>query len=378
MPPFPHDRPPASRDSSGLAPGSPHSHTPPGVNSATDMDVLLGGREPILALAPMQDITDLEFWRLLAGLEGADIYYTEYFRVHPTSTPDRSIVDAIVDNPTGRPVIAQLIGNDIPALVRTARQLERYPIAGIDLNLGCPAPVVYRKCAGGGLLRHPDRIDAILKALRETVGSRLSVKTRLGFDSADHFDALLEVLARHRLDLVAVHGRIVTGAYHSAVCYKAIARAVAALPCPVLANGNISSVARAQEVLTQTGARGLMIGRAAIRNPWIFRQIRQARRGEPVMQPRGRDVLDYVRRLLEATDSPGFAERSHVQRIKKHLNFLALGVEPTGNFLHAVRRATSRGDLLRICRQFLDHDRPMALDPFPIPLGPSDVMRGAA
>jgi tRNA-dihydrouridine synthase len=343
---------------------------------STDLDLLLAGREPILALAPMQDITDLGFWRLVSGMGGADLYFTEYFRVFPTSTLDRSTLQAITENPTGRPVVAQMIGDDIPALVRTARELQRHPIAGIDLNLGCPAPVVYRKGAGGGLLRDPNRIDAILGGLREAVALRLSVKTRLGFDSAAGFDRVLAVLERHDLDLVTVHGRTVAEGYRSPVQYDAIGQAVQALPCPVLANGNVSSAARAGEVLARTGARGLMIGRGAVRNPWIFNQIRQARRGEPVQQPRGRDVLGYIHRLLAATDSPGFSEGSHVQRVKKHLNYLGLGVEPTGAFLHAMRRASRRAELIGICERFLDHGEPMALEPFAIALGPNDLLAG--
>jgi len=77
-----------------------------------------------------------------------------------------------------------MIGNDIPSLVRTAKFLQQLPVAAIDLNLGCPAPIVYRKCAGGGLLREPQRIDAILGALRDAVSIRFTVKTRLGFATA--------------------------------------------------------------------------------------------------------------------------------------------------------------------------------------------------
>ena len=110
----------------------------------------------------MQDVTDGPFWRLIAGYGGADLYFTEYFRVHPDSVLDASILSSITSNPTGRPVIAQMIGNHIPSLVRTARELQNHPIAGIDLNLGCPVPVVYRKNAGGGLLRDPAQIDSIL------------------------------------------------------------------------------------------------------------------------------------------------------------------------------------------------------------------------
>ena len=105
---------------------------------------LLADPAPVLALAPMQDITDLPFWRLLARYGGADLYFTEFFRVTPHYRPERTILRSILENPTGRPVIAQIIGNDAEAMVRTARALERHPVAGVDLNLGCPAPVVYR------------------------------------------------------------------------------------------------------------------------------------------------------------------------------------------------------------------------------------------
>jgi tRNA-dihydrouridine synthase B len=96
----------------------------------------------------MQDVTDLAFWRLMARYGGADVYYTEYFRVHPDSHLDKPILASITQNPTGKPVVAQMIGNDIPSLVRSAKELQQHEIAAVDLNLGCPAPIVYKKCAG--------------------------------------------------------------------------------------------------------------------------------------------------------------------------------------------------------------------------------------
>src|SRR6185369_8518664 len=265
---------------------------------------MLAGPAPILALAPMQDVTDLPFWKLISTYGGADIYFTEYFRVHATSTLDRHILRSITENPTGRPVIAQMIGNDIPSLVRSARELQQYPIAAVDLNLGCPAPVVYRKCAGGGLLRDPKQVDAILGALREAVRTKFTVKTRIGFDSPEVYAELLHIFAKHSLDLLTVHGRTVKEMYRSEVHYEYITRAVAQMPCPVLANGNVYSAGKAEEVLKITSARGLMIGRGAIRNPWLFHQFRQQRSGETLFVPRGHDVLAYVRALYDAVCSP--------------------------------------------------------------------------
>ena len=311
---------------------------------------LVENPDPILALAPMQDVTNLAFMRLIGAYGNADVYFTEYFRVLPESRLDPQILASITQNPTGRPVIAQMIGNDIAALVRTARELQQHPVAAIDLNLGCPVPIVYRKCAGGGLLRDPARIDRILGALREAIAIPFTVKTRIGFDDAAVFDELLAIFARHSLDLLTVHARTVKEMYRSAPRYDFIARAVAAMPCPVLANGNIYSADKAKEVLALTGARGLMIGRGVIRNPWLFRQIREQRSGARIFCPTGRDVLEYVHALYGAVSTPGIRESAQINNMKKFMNFIGLGVEPTGEFLHKVRRATTRAEFFNLCR----------------------------
>jgi tRNA-dihydrouridine synthase B len=316
---------------------------------------------PVLALAPMQEITDGAFWTLVHRYGGADVYWTEYFRVQADSTPERRILDAIRGNATGRPVIAQMIGNDIPGLVRTARVLEREGVAAVDLNLGCPAPVVYRKCAGGGLLREPDRIDAILGALRQTLTIPFTVKTRVGFQTVDEFETLLPIFARHGLDALTVHARTVAQLYRLPVHYDLIRRAVDVMPCPVLANGHVHTAAQAAEVLAATGARGLMIGRAAIRSPWLFTQIREQLAGRPVTLPSGREVWAYVRALWASQAVPGRPERSHCERMKKFLNYLGEGVPAP--FLHQIRRTQTAADFHRICAEFLDHDQSMALPP---------------
>lgn len=334
-------------------------------------------KPPVLALAPMQDVTDLPFWRLMTRYGGADIYFTEYFRVHGTSALEKYILKSITENPTGKPAIAQLIGNDPSSLVRAAKELQHYPISGIDLNLGCPAPVVYRKCAGGGLLKEPQRVDSILGHLRDAVKTNFSVKTRIGFDSPAIFEEMLPIFARHSLDLLTVHGRTVHEMYRSEVHYEYIAAAVQSLPCPVLANGNVYSATKGLRVLEQTKAAGLMIGRGCIRNPWIFTQTRQALAGEPLHVPTGREVLDYVRCLYEET-KPGadFREKAQVQKMKKYMNFLGVGVDPEGKFLHEIRRVETEQDFFRVCTAFMDHEEPMPLEPFTLSLHERDVVGG--
>lgn len=325
-----------------------------------EFDALFAQPGPVLALAPMQDVTDLPFWRLMAAYGGADVFFTEYFRVHTASRLNRAILSSITENPTGRPAIAQMIGNDIGELVRTARELEQYPVAAIDLNLGCPAPVVYRKCAGGGLLRDLPRVDAIVGALRDAIRGKFTVKTRVGFDDERTIDALLPIFAKHSIDLLTVHGRTVLQMYREGVRYDLIAEAARAMRCPVLANGNVSSASTAMAILATTGARGVMIGRGAVRNPWIFSQIRQAQAGGPVWLPTGREVLAYVHALYDAVSPPDIDEIKLVQKMKKYANFLGDGVG--AEFLHAIRRVRTRDEFFGVCAEHLDHDDPMPLE----------------
>jgi len=264
----------------------------------------LRSRSPWLALAPMQDVTTLAFMRVMARYGGPDVYWTEYFRVHGDSRPEKWILQSITQNPTGRPVVAQLIGNDIPALVRTARLLQKYPVAAIDLNLGCPAPVVYRKGAGGGLLREPARVDALLAALRDAVTVPFTVKTRIGFAAPEEFPALLEIFARHPIDLLTVHARTVTQMYRLGVYYDLIALAARTLKCPVLA---------------------------------------------------------YLHELWDNEITPGIRESAQVQRMKKFTNFIGEGVG--ADFLHDIRRVATTADFWRVCGTFLAHDEPMLLEP---------------
>ncbi len=309
--------------------------------------------QPLTALAPMQDVTDLAFMRVIAHYGAPEYFFTEFFRVHSQSRPEKHILRSIDENDTGRPVFAQLIGEDIQHLERTVAALLRHPIAGIDLNLGCPAPKVYKKNVGGGLLREPARVDEILAALRAAVPGRFTVKMRIGFDTTEPFLPILESVNRHGVDLLSVHGRTVKEMYRSEVHYDFIAEAVRRVRCPVLANGNVTSAGTAARILAETGAAGVMIGRHAIRNPWIFRQCREQFAGRAATPVRLSDVREYVGRLYRATQSPEFPERAHVNKMKKYLNFVGQGVDATGAFLHDMRRVQSEAELFAVCDRHL-------------------------
>ncbi len=321
---------------------------------------------PVTALAPMQDVTDLPFMNVIGHYGAPDYFFTEFFRVHPTSRLEKHILASITENETGRPVFAQMIGEHLDELRRAARELQQYPVAGIDLNMGCPAPKIYKKNVGGGLLRDPSKIDAILGTLRESIPGLFTVKMRIGFEDTENFEAVLDLINKHEVDLLSLHGRTVKEGYRSAVHYDFIQRAAERVRCPVLANGNVFSARRGAEILRETGCHGLMIGRSAIRNPWIFRQVRELFSGAEIFRPTLADVREYVSRLYQATRSESIPERAHVSKMKKYLNFIGQSVDPDGAFLYDMRRAQTETDLFSICdRHLLENaDHPFADEPY--------------
>ncbi len=322
--------------------------------------------QPLTALAPMQDVTDLAFMTVIAEYGSPDYFFTEYFRVYEGSRPERNILRAITENSTNRPIFAQLIGESIPDLVRVAKELSHYPIAGIDLNMGCPAPRIYRKNVGGGLLRDPNKIDQILGTLRAAIDLPFTVKMRIGFENTENFDAILDLINRHDVNLLSLHGRTVKEMYRSEVHYDRIAHAVKILKCPVLANGNITSALCAARVLHETGAAGVMIGRSAIRNPWIFSQIRQYQCQQPPEIISLGAVRGYINRLY-ANICQDIPEKSRVSAMKKYLNFIGQSVDAEGKFLFEMRRANQESELFDICDRYLlaNSAQDFASEPYP-------------
>lgn len=322
----------------------------------------------ITALAPMQDVTGRDFMHVIAERGPPDLFFTEFFRVHKHSKLDPGILSSITENQTQKPIFAQVIGENLDDLKRTALDLQRYPISGVDLNMGCPAPRVYRKNVGGGLLREPAKINQILTVLRESVEGCLSVKMRFGFEDDRNFEEILTILDKHQIDLLSIHARTVKGGYRMKPEYSYVKKASRTLKCPVLLNGSVESFEDAVNLSNSSGARGVMIGRAAIRNPWVFRQIGEHLSGLDVFRPLFADLYEYLIHLYEILDQPNLNERKVLGRMKKFLNFVGLGVDPKGEFLFSIRRSNTQKELFETFERFLllngKREEEMPLSPF--------------
>ncbi len=302
----------------------------------------------ILALAPMQDVTDLAFMRTLARIGSLpDMFVTPYFRSTATTCAlGEANLRCIRENETGVPIRAQLAGSDADALRRDARALMQENVAGIDLNAGCPSPLVNRHGAGAAVLREPnlDNFSRLMESLRtELPEGKFSLKCRLGWQSETEFPALLERIAAAVPDLVAVHARTRAGLYRADALHpEAVSEAVRALNCPVLANGDISTAAQALDWVAASGAAGVMIGRGAVRNPYIFRELR----GGAV--PTAEEMQHYYAILMEETGRilTRRTEKGHCNRMKKYLAFCY--PDFTEEQQYQLRRCTETRDMARL------------------------------
>jgi len=296
------------------------------------MSAVIPEGRPALALAPMQDITDHAFIKVIEALSGADLYVTEYFRVHQDSRLDPYILKSICENETGKPILAQMIGQDIEALRRSTLELQKYPIAGIDINLGCPAPVVCRKEAGGALLKNLSKLDLILGTLRDLCQEvPFTIKTRIGYDSDEEFENILPLFLKHQPDLLTIHGRTVKNRYQTPVFPKMIKKAVEEIGCPVIANGNVV----------------------------VFDELKASLSGQDTQGRPQKDLIHYIQRLYEETAASWtvFDPLKHVQKMKKYLNFIVQGL--SAEFEHEIRRAKTEEEFFSICQRHLSTDAPI-------------------
>lgn len=308
---------------------------------------MIFGNTAITALAPMQDVTDLAFMRVLARIGSLpDLFVTAYFRSTSTTC---AIAEAnlrcIEENETGVPILAQLAGSEAAPLMRDAERLLQLSIDGINLNAGCPAPLVNRHGAGAGLLRDPKALQSVLQGLRSIVPpGKFSIKCRTGWQDAAEFPALLELLAAATPDYAMVHGRTRNNLYKpNTVCTETVQLAVRRLPCPVMGNGDICTVEDANHWLSTISPAGVMIGRGAVRNPYIFRQIRGG------AAPTAEEMKLYYRILAEETDRILHTKRTpagHCNRMKKYLAYCY--ADFTAEQEYTLRRCTNIDDMLRI------------------------------
>ena len=253
------------------------------------------GEKPVL-LAPMEDVTDASF-RAVCKECGADMVYTEFV---PSDGLIRDAAKAIAKMKTSdeeAPIGIQIYGHIPESMVEAAQMADRADeIAGghgcevIDINFGCPVSKIAGRGAGSGMMREPDKMVAITKAVVEAVRKPVTVKTRLGWD--EHSKIIVELAERLQdcgIAALTIHGRTRQQMYKGSADWSLIA-AVKENPrirIPIIGNGDITTPERAAECFSRYGVDGIMVGRASFGNPWIFKEIKHFLRTGERLAPAG-------------------------------------------------------------------------------------------
>ena len=231
--------------------------------------------KPLYALAPLAGFTDLPF-RSVVKKFGVDLTVSEMISSNALVHKSKKTYRMLEKNPIENPYSIQIAGSDLD-VIRQAVEIinERDDVDIIDLNCGCPAPKVVNNLQGSSLLTDLSQMAKVIETIKKYSNKEYtSVKFRLGFNEKNH-EEIARICQESGADYIAVHGRTRAGRYKAPVDYDAIAEVKRAVSIPVLANGDIDSPAKAKWVLEHTGADGLMIGRAAVGKPWIFKQIKE-------------------------------------------------------------------------------------------------------
>lgn len=237
-------------------------------------DIDLGDR-PIL-LAPMEDVTDASF-RLICKEQGADMVYTEFVSSEALVRNINSTVRKLHTNEAERPVAIQIYGKEVDAMVRAAEIAAEAGPNILDINFGCPVKKVASKGAGAGMLRDIPKMLQITRAVVNAVKIPVTVKTRLGWD-CEHkiIESLAEELQDCGIQALTIHGRTRSQMYTGEADWSLIG-AVKANPritIPIIGNGDVTTPERVAECFDRYGVDGVMVGRASIGNPWIFREMK--------------------------------------------------------------------------------------------------------
>lgn len=311
-----------------------------------------------LVLAPMAGVSNLPM-RLISREYGAAMGFTETVSARGLVLGGHKSRRLLETSPQEDPVAFQLFGAEPDVLGRACALLEDEGATWIDLNLGCPVPKFIRNGAGSALMREPLRAAAVIRAMRRSFGGTLSVKMRAGWDERSrNAPEIARIAAAEGAELVTVHGRTRSQFYRGRADPEIIRAVVEAVPdLPVLANGDVTEPEHATDLLRKTGAAGVMIGRGATGNPWIFRAILERARGgtfpEPTAEERFR-VLERHTSLLRRT----FPDDVQLARnLKKYLAAYSRGMPGAALFRTQVNESDDLGRILRLTREFFDPGR---------------------
>ena len=297
-------------------------------------------------LAPMAGVTDLPF-RLLCKEQGAGLLCMEMVSAKAIYYNNKNTETLMQIEPEERPVSLQLFGSDPVIMSEMAKRIEDRPFDILDINMGCPVPKVVNNGEGSALMKNPGLVRKIVTSVSKAIKKPLTVKIRKWFDE-NNINAveIAKIIEDSGAAAVAVHGRTRQQYYSGKADWDIIRQVKEAVSIPVIGNGDVDSPQKAKQLLEETGCDGIMVGRAAEGNPWIFREISHyLDTGEllphPALEEVKEMILRHARLQLEYK-----GEYTGMREMRKHVAWYTAGFPHSARLRGAVNEIESMEQLM--------------------------------
>lgn len=285
-----------------------------------------------VVLAPMAGVTDLPF-RLVCKRKGAGLLCMEMVSAKAVYYNNRNTEELLKIHPEEAPVSLQLFGSQPELMAEIAKRIEERPFSILDINMGCPVPKVVNNGEGSALMKDPRLAGEIMAAVVKAVKKPVTVKIRKGFDD-EHVNAveLAKIAEDCGIAAIAVHGRTREQYYSGSADWDIIRQVKEVVSIPVIGNGDVKGPESAKALMEETGCDGIMIGRAARGNPWIFKQIDDylslgTMPGPVPKEEIRRTILEHAELMTEYK-----GEYIAVREMRKHVSWYTAGMPDSARF----------------------------------------------
>jgi tRNA-dihydrouridine synthase B len=310
--------------------------------------------DPPLWLAPMAGVTDRDFRLIVRRIGGVGVVSMEFISSKAIVQGNQRTRELMYFSAEERPLAIQIYGSDAATMREAALVVEELGADICDINMGCPANKVLKGCAGAALMGDLKLAETIVRTVRDAISIPLTVKFRLGLDDGRrNYLELGRICEGSGVAAVAMHARTARQMFTGEADWSHLARLKAALSIPVIGNGDVTVPEDALRMMAETGCDGVMVGRGATKNPWIFRQIAARMDGSRVSEPTLADRRDLILehfRMVAERESSTFA----LHKLRKFTGWYTHGLPNGRKLRQAINQLPDVQTFLATVEEFLD------------------------
>ncbi|WDE97454.1 tRNA-dihydrouridine synthase family protein [Lentisphaera profundi] len=304
----------------------------------------------------MEGVTNPLMRNQIAQHGGLDLLCTEFIRIS-SNTPSLRVLKKQVVKTDDIPLSVQIMGNDASLMASSAKLMVDCGADIVDVNMGCPTKRAVKGGVGSAMLKDTSLCYQVLSAMREQVSCALSAKIRAGFDNKEDVFEILKAIVDSGADFLAVHPRRRIDHYKGQSDWRIIAALKEKSPIPVIGNGDVLTAADAIRMFKETNCDGVMIGRGALANPWIFLQTSQIMAGQEAFIPQWQDIYNFYKGMCDAFTDFCDSESGTLNKTKEMLMYFSLNLPEPAPFRQAIGRSQSLKEMMNNLHSLLKENQ---------------------